>query len=63
VFPLSHSATLLTFWIVSFCMAGVVILRRETIDPRFRRQLAIMALIMIAASFVLLVLELFRLGS
>jgi hypothetical protein len=60
---MSHSATVLTFWIVSFCMAGVVILRRDAIDPRFRKPLAIMALIMIAVSFALLILELFRLQA
>lgn len=60
---MSHSATLLTFWIVSFCMAGILILRKNHIQPEFRRPLAIFALVMILASFVMLVYELFRLGS
>jgi hypothetical protein len=60
---MSHSAILLTFWIVSFCLAGVVILRKNAIDPRFRRPLALVTLFMIAVSFVLLVVELFRLGK
>lgn len=60
---MSHSATLLTFWIVSFCTAGVVILRRNAIDPRFRRPLAFISLVLIATSFALLVIELFRLGT
>ncbi|KIL37765.1 hypothetical protein SD70_30830 [Gordoniibacillus kamchatkensis] len=60
---MSHSATLLTFWIVSFCTAGVVILRRDKIDPPFRRPLAIVALVLIVSSFALIVIELFRLGT
>lgn len=60
---MSHAATLLTFWIVSFCMAGVVILRRNHIQAEFRRPLAILTLVMIVASFVMLVYELFLLGS
>jgi hypothetical protein len=60
---MSHAATLITFWIVSFCTAGIVILRRNHFQPEFRRPLAILSLVMIAASFVMLVYELFRLGS
>lgn len=60
---MSHAATLLTFWIVSFCTAGIVILRRNHIQPEFRRPLAILSLVMIVASFAMLVYELFRLGS
>jgi hypothetical protein len=44
-------------------MAGVVILRKDAIDPRFRRPLSLVALTMIAVSFILLVVELFRLGK
>ncbi|MFC0216347.1 hypothetical protein ACFFK0_28520 [Paenibacillus chartarius] len=60
---MSHTATLLSFWIVSFCMAGIVIMRRDHIEPRFRRTLSLVTLTMIVTSFILLVVELFRLGT
>ena len=43
--------------LVSFCMAGVIILKKESIPDRIRRPLALIASILVFASFIILVLS------
>lgn len=52
---LDNSTTILTFIIVAFCMALVLIFKKETIPPQLRRGLALLALVMVAFAFVLIV--------
>jgi len=54
--------SLLTFIIVSFCFALVLILKRDTLAPQFKRGLALLALVMIAFSFFLIVYSFLTLG-
>jgi hypothetical protein len=57
------SGIILTFIIVSICLALILIMKRDSIHPPFRRPLAILALIMVVASFVLILYSAFHLGS
>jgi DMSO/TMAO reductase YedYZ heme-binding membrane subunit len=43
--------------LVSFCMAGVIILKKDSIPGRIRRPLALIASILVFVSFALLVLS------
>ena len=49
----------ITFIIVSLCFAGVLILSRNTLQGKFRRYLAIMAMVMVLFSFFLIVYALY----
>ncbi|WP_274365994.1 hypothetical protein [Paenibacillus thermotolerans] len=59
---MSSSGPLITFIIVSFCLAGIVILRRESIPQPMRKYLAIFSLFMISASFIMLTYTFFTAG-
>jgi len=59
---MQSSSALAVFLIVSFCLAAVVILRRETIPPQLRRPIAISTLVMIVAAFVMLLVSFFTMG-
>lgn len=54
---------LLIFLLASFALAGVVIMKRESIPPPVRRPLAIVSLLMVASSFAMLVIAFFQLGQ
>lgn len=57
------SGTLVTFLIVVFCLAAVVILKKESIPPSLRRPIAIGTLVMIVAAFAMLLAAFFTAGS
>ncbi|GIP33845.1 hypothetical protein J2TS4_30550 [Paenibacillus sp. J2TS4] len=57
------SKTVLTFVIVSFCLAGVLILKRDSIPDRIRKFLALTTLVLICFSFFLIVYMFFTAGS
>lgn len=54
--------TITTFIILSFCFALVLIMKKDTLQPAFKRGLAIMALIMVSFSFFLIVYSFFNMG-
>ncbi|MCD1259036.1 hypothetical protein B5M42_009315 [Paenibacillus athensensis] len=60
---MTESGTILTFIIVSFCLALILILKRDSIAPPMKRYLAILALVMVTMSFVLIVMSFFGLGK
>jgi len=60
---MTESGTILTFIIVSFCLALILILKRDAIAPPMKRYLAMLALVMVAMSFVLIVMSFFGLGK
>lgn len=60
---MQSSGTLALFLIVSFCLAAVVILKRESIPPVLRRPIAIATLIMVAAAFIMLLVSFFTMGT
>ena len=60
---MNSAEALVTFIIVSFCLAAVIIMRREQIPPPLRRFLALSTLIMVSTSFILLVYTFFTAGN
>lgn len=57
--PLSDSV--ITFIIVSFVFALIIILKRDTIPPAFKRPLAIFSIVLILCSFGLILYSAFQL--
>jgi threonine/homoserine/homoserine lactone efflux protein len=60
---MQSSGAIVTFIIVAFCLAAVVILRKDTIPEALRRPIAIGTLFMIAAAFVMLLISFFTAGN
>lgn len=58
---MSNSASLLTFIIVSFCFALILILKKDSLPSHVKRPLAILALVMVTFSFSLIVYSFFTL--
>jgi hypothetical protein len=58
---MSNSASILTFIIVSFCFALILIMKKDTLPSGMKRPLAILALVMVAFSFSLIVYSFFSL--
>ncbi|MFE5319067.1 hypothetical protein ACFQ88_10190 [Paenibacillus sp. NPDC056579] len=56
---MNNSTTLLTFIIISFCFALILIMKKDTLPSNVKRPLAILALIMVAFSFTLIVYSFF----
>ncbi|OXM16912.1 hypothetical protein [Paenibacillus herberti] len=51
------------FIIASFCLAAIVLMKRDQLPERLRRPLAISAIVMVSISFVVLVASFFTLGT
>ncbi|TLS54271.1 hypothetical protein FE782_02700 [Paenibacillus antri] len=60
---MQSSGALAVFLVVSFCLAAVVILKRESIPDPLRRPIAVSTLVMIVAAFVMLLVTFFTMGS
>lgn len=54
--------SLLIMLVVSFALALVLILKKDSIPDKLRRPLALFALFMVSSSFLFLLITLFRLG-
>lgn len=50
----------IVFMIVTFSLAIIMIWKKESVPDRLRRPLAIATLVMVSASFVMLVVSLFK---
>jgi hypothetical protein len=59
---MTDSGSILTFVIVSFCFALILIMRRDSIPAPFKRFLALLAIVMVVMSFVLIVISFFRMA-
>ncbi|UJF31626.1 hypothetical protein [Paenibacillus hexagrammi] len=59
---MSQSGSILTFVIVSFCLAVILIMKKDTLPSQIKRWLAILAIAMVSISFVLVLLSFFGLG-
>lgn len=55
-------STITTFVIISFCLALVLIMKKDSLQPGFKRGLAILALIMVSFSFFLILFSLINMG-
>jgi uncharacterized membrane protein len=53
------SGALVTFLIVVFCLAAVLILKKESIPATLRRPMAITTLVMVVAAFIMLMVSFF----
>jgi uncharacterized membrane protein len=60
---MTDTGSILTFVIVSFCLALILIMRRDSIPAPFKRYLALLAIVMVAMSFVLIALSFYRMGK
>ncbi|NHN31290.1 hypothetical protein G9U52_15740 [Paenibacillus sp. S3N08] len=56
---MSNSASILTFIIVSFCLAMILIFKKDSLPSNIKRPLAILALVMVTFSFTLIVYSFF----
>lgn len=54
------SSSILTFIIVSFSLALILIMKRDTLSGQFKRYLALLALVMVGFSFVLIMYSFFH---
>ncbi|WP_019537404.1 hypothetical protein [Paenibacillus ginsengihumi] len=55
VMSMSNGASIVTFIILSFSLALILIMKKDALTPGMRRALAILALVMVTFSFVLIV--------
>ena len=54
------SGSIITFIIAAFAFAGVLILKKDTISPPFRRALALLAIVMVVCAFTLMMIYFLR---
>ncbi len=59
---MADSGSILTFIMVSFCLALILILKKDSIPSPMKRTLALLALVMVSMSFVLIILSFFSKG-
>jgi hypothetical protein len=59
---MGDSSSIFTFIIVSFAFALVLILKKDTLAPQFKRYLALFAILMIVTSFILIVYSFLNAG-
>ncbi|MFD0698610.1 hypothetical protein ACFQZT_31535 [Paenibacillus sp. GCM10027628] len=59
---MTDSGTILTFILVSFCLAIILIMKKDSLPPQFKRSLALLAIVMVSISFVLVLISFFGLG-
>ncbi|SDC21178.1 hypothetical protein SAMN02799630_00808 [Paenibacillus sp. UNCCL117] len=52
---MSNGATIITFIILSFSLSLILIMKKDSLPAGVKRPLALLALVMIAFSFVLLI--------
>ncbi|MGG1518389.1 hypothetical protein ABE504_23425 [Paenibacillus oryzisoli] len=60
---MADSGSILTFVIVSFCLAIILIMKKDTLPPQMKRYLALLAIVMVSVSFFLILFSFFRLGT
>jgi drug/metabolite transporter (DMT)-like permease len=60
---MSNSSSILTFIIVSFCLALVLIMKKDSLPSSMKRYLALLALVMVGCSFVLIVYSLLHMST
>jgi hypothetical protein len=57
---LVDAASIITFLIISFSLALVLIMKRDTLPPPMKRPLALLAIILVSFSFFLVVYSFFH---
>ncbi|GLI05332.1 MULTISPECIES: hypothetical protein [Paenibacillus] len=56
---MSNGASILTFMIISFSLALILIMKKDSLPANVKRPLAILALVMVSFSFVLMIFSFF----
>lgn len=59
---MTQSGSILTFILVSFCLAIILIMKKDSLPAPMKRYLALLAIVMVSLSFVLIVVSFFRAG-
>ena len=60
---MSNAASIVTFIIISFSLALILIMKKDTLSPGVKRPLALLALVMVAFSFGLLIYSFLNAGT
>jgi len=55
--------TAAVFVIISFCLGAVLLMSKDNISSKFKKWLALWAIICIVASFAIIIYSLFTMGS
>lgn len=63
IFGMPDSGSIAAFIILSFCFALVLIMKKDTLAPGFKRGLAILAIVMVSFSFFLIIYYLLNMGG
>ncbi|NEW08756.1 hypothetical protein GK047_22430 [Paenibacillus sp. SYP-B3998] len=59
---MTDSGSILTFILVSFCLAVILIMKKDSLPPQMKRYLALLAIVMVSISFVLVLISFFGVG-
>lgn len=59
---MTQSGSILTFILVSFCLAVILIMKKDSLPAPMKRYLALLAIVMVSLSFVLIVVSFFGAG-
>jgi len=55
---LADSGSILTFIVIAFSLAVVIIMKRESLPPQMKRPLALLSIVMVSFAFFLIVYSL-----
>ncbi|MDQ0874075.1 ABC-type dipeptide/oligopeptide/nickel transport system permease component [Paenibacillus sp. V4I3] len=59
---MTDSGSIITFVLVSFCLAIILIMKKDSLPAQMKRYLALLAIIMVSLSFVLILISFFGAG-
>jgi hypothetical protein len=60
---MTDSGSILTFVLVSFCLAIILIMKKDSLPAQMKRYLALLAIVMVSLSFVLILFSFFGTGK
>ncbi|MDF2652406.1 MULTISPECIES: hypothetical protein [unclassified Paenibacillus] len=59
---MTDSGSIITFVLVSFCLAIILIMKKDSLPAQMKRYLALLAIVMVSLSFVLILISFFGAG-
>ncbi|GGI45501.1 hypothetical protein GCM10008018_12480 [Paenibacillus marchantiophytorum] len=59
---MTNSGSIITFVLVSFCLAIILIMKKDSLPAQMKRYLALLAIVMVSLSFVLILISFFGAG-
>ncbi|WP_261301908.1 hypothetical protein [Paenibacillus andongensis] len=60
---MTDSGSIITFVLVSFCLAIILIMKKDSLPAQMKRYLALLAIVMVSLSFVLILFSFFGTGK